>query len=246
MKNAWSVPFLLTLALPFVANNALAATVSFDLTDFYVSTSVISGANLFPTPSSAPTLPADSTFTLPAEALALPPNPSNTYLANYEGKFLRFTFDLPAGSHGLAFTFEAVVNDEFALYVNDTVVAIQSSTGTDNFDAPLPGFAMNAAGTATDTSGKLEYLLTTGMQPLFHAGTNKLTLFGTDTLLFGGISAINGTITAVPEPEVYGMMLAGIGLLIVTTRRRSMSSTSRHDAGRLEGEKPGEANYLAN
>jgi hypothetical protein len=80
------------------------------------------------------------------------------------------------------------VNDEFALYVNNTVVAMQSSTGTDNFFAPLPGFSMNDAGIATDTSGKLEYLLTSGIQPLFHAGKNELTLFGTDTLLYGGIA----------------------------------------------------------
>ena len=59
-----------------------------------------------------------------------------------------------------------------------------------------------------------------GMQPVFHAGTNELTLFGTDTLLYGGISAISGTITAVPEPEAYGMMLAGLGLIGWMARRR--------------------------
>jgi hypothetical protein len=214
---------MLVLTSPLLANHASAATVSFGLTDFSVSTTTISGVNLFPDPVYAPALPADATFSLPAEPFSMPPSPSNTYLAMYEGKFLRFTFELPAGYYDLAFTFEALVNDEFALYVNDTVVAMQSTTDGINFDAPLPGFSMDAAGTATDTSDKLDYLLVNGIQPLFHAGTNELTLFGTDTLIDGGISIINGTISAVPEPEVYGMMLAGLGLLALATRRRTIS-----------------------
>lgn len=205
---------LLALVSPFMVNNALAVTLPFDLTSFNISTTTTSGVNLTSDPLSAPALPADATFTLPADSvLSPPPNASNTYLIANEGKFLRFTFDLPTGFSDLAFTFEALVNDEFALYVNDTVVAMQSSTGTDNFAVPLPGFSMNAAGIATDASGKLEYLLTNGMQPLFHAGTNELTLFGTDTLIFGGISDINGTITAAVIPLPASILLFGSGLL---------------------------------
>lgn len=204
---------LLALASPFMVSNASAMTVTFNLTDFLISSSTITGVNLTDSPSSAPALPADATFTLP-------PDTTNTYLTGNQGKFLRYSFDLPAGFYDLAFTFEALVNDEYALYVNDTVVAMQATTTQNNFVAPLPGFSMNAAGIATDTSGKLEYLLTSGMQPLFHAGTNELTLFGTDTLLYGGISAISGTITAVPEPEAYGMMLAGLGLIGWMARRK--------------------------
>lgn len=206
---------LLTLASPFMAGNASAVNIAFDLADFVISTTTTSGVNLFAaTPSSAPALPADATFTLPADAVfSEPPNPSNTYLAAWEGKFLRYSFDLPAGFYDLAFAFEASVNDEYALYINGTVVAMQTTTTSSNFVVPLPGFSMDTAGLATDTSGKLDYLLTTGIQPLFHAGTNELTLFGTDTLIYGGISVIGGTITAVPEPEAYGMMLAGLGLV---------------------------------
>ena len=207
---------LLALASPFMAGNASAVNIAFDLADFMISTTTTSGVNLpaAANPSSAPALPADATFTLPADAVyAQPPNASNTYLAAGEGKFLRYSFDLPAGFYDLAFTFEANVNDEYALYVNGTVVAMQTTTTSTNFVAPLPGFSMNTAGLATDTSGKLDYLLTNGIQPLFHAGTNELTLFGTDTLIYGGILAIDGTITAVPEPEAYGMMLAGLGLV---------------------------------
>lgn len=108
---------------------------------------------------------------------------------------------------------------------------MQAATTQTNFVDPLPGFSMNASGIATDTSGKLEYLLASGMQPLFHAGTNELTLFGTDTLLYGGIFAINGTITAVPEPEAYGMMLAGLGLVGWTARRRKQAISRVKTAG---------------
>ena len=79
---------------------------------------------------------------------------------------------------------------------------MQTATGRDNFADPLPGFSLNAAGTATDTSGKLESLLTSGMQSLFHSGTNTLTLYGTDTLLYGGFGATNGTIGVTTVPSL--------------------------------------------
>jgi hypothetical protein len=215
---------LVAFVAPFIAGNAFALTVPFSLTDFKLSTVTTSGVSLNASPSSAPALPADATFTDPADAvLALPPTPSNTYLASQEGKFLRFNFNLPANFSELGMTFEALVNDHFALYVNDTVVAIQATTSTLNFAAPLPGFAMDAGGLATDTSGKLEYLLANGIQPLFKPGPNELTLFGADTLLFGGISAIDGTVSLVPEAETYAMMLAGLGLVVVATRGRTSS-----------------------
>ncbi len=212
---------LLAFVSLLAANTASAVTVSFSLPDFLISTTKMVGVNLGPLPSSAPALPADASFTLPADSvISLPPNASNTYLAASEGMFLRYSFTLPAGFHDLAFSFDALVNDEFALYVNGTVVAIQGSTGTDNFDVPLPGFTLASTGVATDTSNKLEYLLTDGMQPLFHAGTNELTVFATDTWMWGGVGSINGTISAVPETQTYGMMLAGLGLLALFVRQR--------------------------
>lgn len=210
-----------TFLAPFMVGNAFALNVSFTLTDFLVSSATTTGVGLSANPASAPALPADATFTDSAEALSQPPNASNTYFADHEGKFLRFNFELPVGFHDLGMTFEALVNDQFALYVNDTVAAIQATTSTQNFAPPLPGFSLDTAGLATDTSGKLEYLLANGMQPLFQAGTNELTLFGADTLIFGGVSVIDGNVTAVPEAEVYGMMLAGLGVVVVAARRRN-------------------------
>jgi hypothetical protein len=223
--NALKNVLLSALVALATVNTASAVSVSFEVSDFFISTTTTSGIDLTSSPGAAPALPADATFTIPADAVFnLPPNASNTYLPAEQGKFLRFSFDLPGGFYDLSFDFKAIVNDEFVLYVNATPVAIQSSTGTDNFVDPLPGFPLSATGTATDASKKLEYLLTSGMQSLFLAGTNELTLFGTDTLLDGGINGISVTITAVPEAEAYAMMLAGLGLLVpVALRRRSHS-----------------------
>jgi hypothetical protein len=206
---------ILVAASLFLVNSASAVTIPFSITNFNVSTSTTDSVNLTADPSSAPPLPDDDTFIMPAASTVEgPPNPSNTYLEFDQGKFLRFAFALPAGYSDLALTFEAFIDDEFALYVNDTVVAIQGSTGTANFEDPLPGFSLSATGVATDTTPqKLEYLMVTGMQSLFHVGTNELTLFGTDTTVGGGIYEINGTINAAVIPLPASLLLFGSGIL---------------------------------
>lgn len=209
----------LVLGMLLTANTALGAT--FTLTDFSLSTTTTSGINLSSAAASAPALPADATFTLPV-AGPLP-------LTENEGKFVRYNFTLPSGFSNLAFSLQAFVDDEFAVYLNDTVIAIQADTDSSNFAAPLPGFAMDSGGTVTDTSsGKLDFLLGT-MQSLFVAGTNELTLFGTDALISGQIGSIDGSITfetevvgAVPEPTT--LLLIGTGLSAAALRYRRRRS----------------------
>ena len=213
-------------ALLAMSNAAFATTITFNETNFMfstVTTTTTAFGGLDSSTSSAPALPADGTFTLK-------PTSENLYLPGLVGKFLRFDFTLPVNYSNLSFLFTASVNDEYALYINGTVVAIQATTSSSNFVAPLPGFNMNAAGAAVDTSGKLEYLLTSGMQSLFLVGANELTLYGTDTLQYGGFAAVSGTITydvneppppnGVPEPAT--MLFLGLGLMGVLGIRRKM------------------------
>lgn len=209
-----STILILTFFLP---NIVFAATIEFNETNFLVSTVTTSGINLSSNPDLAPALPDDATFILPADS-------TNLYLATSIGKFLRFDFTLPNFYSNIDFLFNASVNDEYALYINGIVVAIQSSTGTDNFASPLPGFYLATTGTATDTSGgKLEYLRASGMQSYFHTGVNELTLFGTDTLAYGGFNTINGVIgydvtepppNTVPEPTTVLLVCFGMVFLI--------------------------------
>jgi hypothetical protein len=198
----------LVSALLMMSNTVSAITITFDANDFLISTVTTNNTPLTSNPTSAPALPDDSTFILPI-------NVTNIYFSNLQGKFERFTFFLPADYSDLTFSFRLSVNDLYATYINDTVVAIQSSTGTDNFSEPLPGFTMDAAGIVTPTSTKLEYLLTSGMQSLFKVGMNELTVFGRDTIQYGGFGTTYGEITynttGVPEPTT--MMLLGLGLI---------------------------------
>jgi len=220
LKFTFSKMTILILALFVISNNVFAETIVFNETDFLVSTVSTSSLNLSSDPALAPMLPADGTFTLI-------PDSDNLYLASNVGKYLRFDFTLPSIYSSLDFVFDASVNDEYALYINDTVVAMQASTDSANFDDPLPGFHLDATGTAVDTSGKLEYLLSSGMQSLFHSGLNELTLFGTDTLVYGGFNSINGGISydtteppPNPVPEPSTIMLVGISLVGLAGVRR--------------------------
>lgn len=222
LKFTISRMVIFILALFVIANNVFAESIIFNEADFLVSTFEIT-APLSSNPLSAPTIPSDETFTLE-------PNSENLYLGLNQGKFLRFDFTLPSIYENLNFLFTAIINDAFALYINDTVVAIQSDALVSNFIIPLPGFYLDSAGTAVDTSsGKLNYLLTSGMQSLFQTGVNELTIYGRDINNWGGFNEITGGInynttepppTPNPVPEPSTMLLVGISLVGLAGVRR--------------------------
>jgi hypothetical protein len=213
---------LAALTLATAAGAAAAQTTAFTIDDFRISTTTLNSVFLSADPASAPALPDAATFTL------VPDQFTTGYLPMYDGKFARLELNLPATYADLTFDLRALVNDQFAVYVNGTVVAIQASTTTDNFVEPLPGFALNAAGAAADTSGKLEYVMAGGMQGLFHAGANEIALYGVDTLQYGAIVAIEGSVTTtpgiIPEPGTWAMLLAGLSGLGIVVRRRGGAS----------------------
>jgi hypothetical protein len=218
----------LVAALLAMSNAAFATTINFDLNNFLISTTTTNSTPLTSNPASAPAIPDDSTFTLVPNVTEVGESHPNYYFTNLQGKFARYNFVLPTGYSNLSFSFRTSVNDLFALYINGTVVAIQTTSSTENFYDPLPGFSMNSAGSAVDTSGKLEYLLTSGMQSLFQVGANELTLFGRDTISYGGFSTTYGEIicnaneppppNGVPEPTT--MLLFGLGLIGLAGVRR--------------------------
>jgi hypothetical protein len=199
-----------------LANTASAAVIDFSLTDFLRSTQETSGVNLSPDPSSAPALPADATFTVPVLSAPIP-------LSLNQGLFLRFNFILPAGFSDLAFSFNSAVDDEYALYLNDTVVAIQSDTASESFTDPFPGLTMASDGSISST--KLEYV-NSSLQSLFQVGANELTLFGTDALISGNIFSADGSITfdvqqnGVPEPSILLLLGTAFAAFGFTRRRR--------------------------
>jgi hypothetical protein len=199
-----------------LANTASAAVIDFSLTDFLRSTQETSGVNLSPDPSSAPALPADATFTVLVPSAPIP-------LSENQGLFLRFNFVLPSGFSDLAFSFNSSVDDEYALYLTDTVVAIQSDTATESFTAPFPGLTMASDGSISST--KLEYV-NSSLQSLFQVGANELTLFGTDALISGNIFSADGSITfdvqqnGVPEPSILLLLGTAFAAFGFTRRRR--------------------------
>lgn len=219
-----------SLLILSVAQPASAMTISFGTGDLSTSTTTTSGGfpvitGLDANPANWPSLPPDSTFS----------NPFNGQLLSLQGKFWRYNFTLPSGYTDLTFFLELRVNDEMAVYVNDTIVLIQSDTALFPNGVLTYRYQLNQDGSTSESSTggawdadlwNYEALA----QSAFQAGANEITIYGIDTccgnpgVVSGGLTASDriGEITfsepsRVPEPitlALFGVGLAGMGLSI--------------------------------
>ena len=115
-----------------------------------------------------------------------------------------------------------------------SVVDVPLSVGGLNYDGILTGLSLFSAGANGIVGGGDDTLLQSSTspggdsltlnydQPL--SGASFITVTGLSNGTAGAIYA--GAVAAIPEPETYAMLLAGLGLMGAVVRRRSNRKTS--------------------
>jgi hypothetical protein len=115
-----------------------------------------------------------------------------------------------------------------------SVVDVPLSVGGTNFDGILTGLSLFSAGANGIVGGGDDTLLQSSIstggnsltlnydQPL--SGASFITVTGVSNGTAGAIYA--GAVAAIPEPETYAMLLAGLGLMGAVVRRRSNRKSS--------------------
>ena len=115
-----------------------------------------------------------------------------------------------------------------------SVVDVPLSVGGLNYDGILTGLSLFSAGANGIVGGGDDTLLQSSTspggdsltlnydQPL--SGASFITVTGLSNGRAGAIYA--GAVAAIPEPETYAMLLAGLGLMGAVVRRRSNRKTS--------------------
>ncbi|MDP3664779.1 MAG: FxDxF family PEP-CTERM protein [Nitrosomonas sp.] len=109
--------------------------------------------------------------------------------------------------------------------ISGGAVSVSVDLGDFDFDSDL--LFLEVFDSSDTSLGRTEFFIEasfTGMETL------SLSTPGISYAIFGGIGengssvyADNFTITAIPEPETYAMLLAGLGLLGFTARRRKQN-----------------------
>jgi hypothetical protein len=115
-----------------------------------------------------------------------------------------------------------------------SVVDVPLSVGGTTFDGILTGLSLFSAGANGIVGGGDDTLLQSSISP----GDNSLTLTydqplsGASFITVTGVSngsagaIYAGAVAAIPEPETYAMLLAGLGLMGAVVRRRSNRKAS--------------------
>lgn len=141
----------------------------------------------------------------------------------------KYTASFAAGQANATFTdqFNFHVSNTSLLVADVTSTALSASTGLD-----LTSFAVYSSnGTllfsgAKKSSGVVDNWKLNAANQILSAGDYYLQVVG--KVVSAGAGSLSGNIalkvTAVPEPETYAMMLAGLGLVGVVARRRKKSA----------------------
>ena len=175
--------------------NPNPVTIYFVKEDFVRSTVETCCTAFFAGLPPVPALPGDETFT---EAFF-------SGILDRRGNFFRYTFNLPVGFSDLEFAIDVKVNDEMAIYLNDTIIAVQSDTAFVPDPILTYGFTMDASGTVLSTTeaGWDDWNTLTIAPALFQEGLNELTIYGIDTCCGtfefpGGLLVAAGHVTYLP------------------------------------------------
>lgn len=138
-------------------------------------------------------------------AIAVPTSPAKYYsvVTHQVGSFIdTLTFTVPLGSLGLAANILPVPDPtgltSFAGHISALTYAIWQ--GENNYGSYAGGLGVAHA--------------------QLQAGEYTLTIAGNADGTEGGTYGLSMAVTAVPEPGSYGMMLVGLGLLGLASRRR--------------------------
>jgi hypothetical protein len=133
----------------------------------------------------------------------------------------------PAASSGLTFTFASGVN-AFGLNIGDWATCCYPSALYISFD----GGATRTVATANSSNDNPGFVANLGYKNFVGAidttaTFNKVTFYGDgfgEYLVAGGTiryaTLAIGSVSSVPEPETYAMLIAGLGLVGFITRRR--------------------------
>ncbi|MET3130675.1 hypothetical protein AAKU55_000933 [Oxalobacteraceae bacterium GrIS 1.11] len=170
-----------------------------------------------------------------AQASNLSQAPTNITadLSDYSSSDFGHTFTLGAGQHaGSANNFFA---DMYTFTVNgltDVTALSTSLKSSVNSGLTITGFDLRNASSmvlhgtqdlSNFDANQQAWSFSSGLTPLA-AGTYTLEIDGYVASANGGSYSGNIAIAAVPEPETYGMLLAGLGLLGFIARRRKTAA----------------------
>lgn len=127
--------------------------------------------------------------------------------------------------------FGTFFTDTFTFTVPDSALGISANvlevlnTGGPGYASHISGLTYSIRDMANDDKGTYSGGLSVS-RTVLAAGNYTLLVWGTADGLAGGTGTygVNMSISPVPEPATYGMMLVGLGLLGFASRRRDASN----------------------